>query len=160
MNLDIRYYLSIFWRRLPIFVPIAAIVAAAAFFVAISLPAKYQSSAVLLLESAQISDDLAQSTVSVTANEQLQILEQRLMTRANLLDIARKFSVFPDIAKMGPDQIVREMRTATNIRTSGGRNQATLVSLSFTSTAPRISASVLNVLDPQVLGRRTNRTDA
>ncbi len=144
MIFDIRYYLSICWRRLPIFLPITAIGTAIAGFVALSLPAQYSSSSVLLLESAQIADSLAESTISVDANEQLQIVQQRLMTRANLLDIARKFTVFEDIKSMGADEIVRQMREATSISVRSGRNQATLVTLSFTSSEPRNAATVLN----------------
>ena len=35
----------------------------------------------------------------VGLSEQLEIIEQRLMTRANLLDVARSQNVFEDIGK-------------------------------------------------------------
>lgn len=144
MTLDIRYYLSICWRRLPIFLPIAAIAAAASFFYAISLPAKYQSSAVLLVESAQISEGLAQSTIEVSPNEQLQIIQQRLMTRQNLLDLARKFAIYDDINELSADEIERKMRSDSQLAIIGGRGQASQMRLSFEATRPMVAASVLN----------------
>ena len=144
MNLDVRYYLSIAWRRMPVFLPIAIVLAGISFFVAVSLPAKYTSESTLLVESAQIAEGLAQSTVVVDPNEQLQIIQQRLMTRPNLLSIARNFEVFPNVDSMTADEIVRTMREQTSISVRSGRAQATRMALSFTSLQPATSAAVLN----------------
>ena len=144
MNFDIRYYLSICFRRLPIFLPIAVVLAAASVFVAMSLPAKFQSDATLLVESAQISDTLAESTVTVDPNEQLQIIRQRLMTRANLLDIARKFDVYKDMDLMTADEIIRRMNADSTIRVQSGRAQATQMGLGFTALNAQTAAAVLN----------------
>ena len=94
MNGEIRFYLAILLRRLPLFALVAGTISAAAIAVSLQLPAKYQSSALLLVESPQIPTDLAASTVRTATGEQLDIMEQRLLTRANLLDIADEFDVF------------------------------------------------------------------
>ena len=59
MTSDIRYYLSIFIRRLHYFVLVALIGTAAGVATAIVLPPKYTARAVLLVESPQIPDNLA-----------------------------------------------------------------------------------------------------
>ena len=107
---DLKFYLTIFLRRLPWFLIVSTIITAVAVVVAISLPPAYVSQMRLVMEAPQIPDDLAASTVRTPALEQLQIIEQRLMTRANLLDIARRFEVLPNIAQMNPDEIVLAMR--------------------------------------------------
>ena len=111
---------------------------------ALTLPSKYAADATLLVESAQIPGRLAESTVQNRAEEQLQIIQQRLMTRANLIDVANKFRVFPDRRKMSPDDIVKAMRSQTRIRTLGGRDRATVMTISFTSESAKVSADVVN----------------
>lgn len=144
MNADVRFYLALFWRRLPWFLLVFVLIAASGLFTAFTLPPVYQSQMRLVVESAQIPGDLAESTVSLPAQEQLQIFETRLLARDNLLDIANRLQVFPDQAKMNPDQIVQEMRAATAISSSAGRDQATLMTVAFLSTNPRMAADVLN----------------
>lgn len=151
MNSDIRFYLSIFMRRLPLFAAVAGSISAAAIVVSLQLPAQYQSSALLLVESPQIPTNLAASTVQTDAGEQLEIMEQRLLTRANLLDIADEFDVFAGRGTIFPDQIVREMRQRTQFNARSGRNRATLFTISFESENPETAAAVVNSYVTRVL---------
>ena len=50
---------------------------------------------VILVETPQIPEELAASTVRTPAFEQLQIVQQRLLTRGHMLDIARRLDVLP-----------------------------------------------------------------
>ena len=111
---ELKFYFSIFLRRLPWFVVLATVITAVAVSVAISLPPAYVSQMRLVVESPQIPDEMAASTVRTPALEQLQIIEQRLLTRANLLDISRRLDVLPDLDQMSPDDIVRAMRARTH----------------------------------------------
>lgn len=144
MIADLRFYLSLLPRRLPVMVVLFLVASIAGVIIAQRLPPMYSTSATLLVESPQISEDLVRSTVQVTASEQLQVLQQRLLTRANLLDIAREVRVFPEQNAMTPDQIVAGMREATNIRLSVGRDQATLMVMSFEAGQPQVVADVVN----------------
>ncbi|WP_425053174.1 GumC family protein [Psychromarinibacter sp. S121] len=141
---DLKFYFSIFLRRLPWFVVLATVITAVAVAVAISLPPAYVSQMRLVVESPQIPDELAASTVRTPALEQLQIIEQRLLTRANLLDISRRLEVLPDIEQMNPDEIVRAMRARTQIYTQSGRDAATMMVVSFEAADPNKAAGVLN----------------
>ncbi len=141
---SLRYYISVFARRFPWFLIVAGGIAGLAITVAITLPAAYVSSTRLIVESAQIPGELASSTVRISAQEQLQIFETRLLTRANLLDVARKTQALPDSGDMSPDQIVDAMRSRTSIRSSTGRNQATLMTMRFEAYEARKAAAVLN----------------
>ncbi|WP_209507439.1 MULTISPECIES: lipopolysaccharide biosynthesis [unclassified Ruegeria] len=139
-----RYYFSIFLRRFPYFLIVATIVSAISVTVAMTLPPTYVSQMRLIVESPQIPGSLAASTVTTTAGEQLQIVEQRLLTRPVLLDISRKFEILPDQEDASPDQIVDELRTKTQIRISSGRNQANLMTITFEGRSGQIAAGVLN----------------
>src|SRR6056297_3327214 len=103
---ELRYYMSIFLRRLPYFLPVFMVVSAVSVIVAYALPPAYVSQMRLIVQSPQIPQELAASTVRLPPLEQLQIIQQRLLTRANMLDIARDLDVLPNIEEMSPDQIV------------------------------------------------------
>ncbi|MBT8154560.1 lipopolysaccharide biosynthesis protein [Epibacterium ulvae] len=139
------YYLSIFRRRFHYFLIVATVMAAASVIAALSLPPAYESRAVLLVESPQIPEELAASTVRSSALEQLQVVQQRLLTRDNMLAIARKLDVFEDIDQMNPDAIVTAMHGRTTIAIAGGRrNEAPVMTLSFEAAAAQTTAEVLN----------------
>ncbi len=140
----ISYYLSAFLRRIHWFLVIFLSVASVALALAKFLPPSYVSEARLLVEPPQIPGQLLAPTVQVAPTEELQIIEQQLMTRTNLLNIARSQRAFDDIDSMSPDEIVSRMRRATGIRRIAGRGQATLMFVSFSSANPRTAANVVN----------------
>lgn len=144
MTSEIRFYLTLFWRRLPLFLLIFVPIAAASALIAVSLPALYQAQMRLVVESSQIPGNLAQSTVDTPAQEQLQLFQTRLMARENLLEVANKLRPFPNQSRMVPDEIVQAMRSATSIRSTTGRNQATLMTVSFESQSPAMTVRVLD----------------
>lgn len=148
---DLKYYLAVFLRRLHYFVLVVLLCAAAAVTAAFKLPAEYEATSRLLLQSAQIPDTLAAPTIETAALEQLQIIEQRLMTRANLLEIARRFRVYDDIDTMTPDEIVLAMRSDTRIDKQAGREQATLMTLTFTAGSAQAAAGVVNEYVTRIL---------
>jgi len=141
---NLQYYLSIFIRRLPYFLIVTMIVSAVSVIVAWTLPPAYVSQMRLIVESPQIPSNLAPSTVATPALEQLQIVEQRLLTRPNLLDIANRIQAMPNQSAMSPDDIVDGLRARTSIRTSAGRGQATLMTISFEAVSAQAAAGVLN----------------
>lgn len=144
MNLDLRFYWSLFLRRFPVMALFVLVCSGLGVITALKLPETYYTSARLLVESPQISNDLAASTVQSNAIEQLDIIEQRLMTRANLIDIANRFDVFADIRAMSPDEVVGAMRANTRIRRSSGRDEATLMTIGFDGRSARIVQAVVN----------------
>ncbi|WP_300039341.1 Wzz/FepE/Etk N-terminal domain-containing protein [uncultured Roseobacter sp.] len=144
MNIDLWFYFKLLIRRLPVMTALFLICAGIGAAVAMRLPDVYSASARLLVESPQIPDSMASSTIQAGAREQLSVIQQQLLTRANLIDIANEFSVFPNIRQMRPDDVVAGMRSATRIRRTGGRDQALLMSITFENENPRVAAAVVN----------------
>ena len=145
MSFDIRFYLLRFLRRFHYFLLVAVAVAAVGLTTAAVLPPVYRAEARLLVESPQIPDDLAASTVSTGAPEALQIIQQRLLTRANLLDMAQRLQVYGTgsaagggggAAVMSPDKIVEDMRRRTQIDLPDQKAEAAFVSVSFAANCP------------------------
>lgn len=140
---EVVYYFSVFFRRLPLFLPIVMVISAVSVIVAMTLPPAYVSKTQVVVESPQIPDELAPSTVRIPPREQLEIIRQRLLTRVNLLEIARRLNVLPGIEDMNPDEIVDAMRARTQIKTSGRRDAATLMWIEFEAPEARTAAAVL-----------------
>jgi uncharacterized protein involved in exopolysaccharide biosynthesis len=144
MNLDLSFYFAVFRRRFPYFILITLVVSAASVAAAFLLPATYSATTSMVVESSQIPGPLAAPTVQTAAMETLQIMEQRLMTRANLLEIAKKLKVFKDMEKMTPDEIVQGMRDATTIQKRAAKGEATSMTLTFQAPSAPVTAAVLN----------------
>jgi uncharacterized protein involved in exopolysaccharide biosynthesis len=144
MNLDLRFYWALLLRRLPVMMLFVLVCAGLGVVTALKLPNTYNTSARLLVEAPQIPERMVASTVQTDAIEQLDIIQQRLMTRANMIDIANRFTVFANIRQMDPGQVVSEMQKATSIRRSTGRGEATLLTIGFTAGNPQIAADVVN----------------
>lgn len=142
--MDLRFYWILFLRRLPVMMIFVLVCTGLALITAMKLPETFSTSARLLVEAPQIPERMVASTVQTDAAEQLDILQQRLMTRANLIDIANRFQVFETLRDMDPDRVVEEMRAATRVQRSAGRDQATLLTLSFEARTPQIAADVVN----------------
>ena len=152
--MDLKFYLSLFLRRLPYFLILLAIGAAVGITLATVLPPVYLARAVLIVESQQIPDELAATTVQTQATEQLEIIQQRILTRASLLDMANRLQIYapadgspaPQIAA---DDMVEDLRRRISIVTTGGSTargpvQATIVTVSFEAPTAAMSAAVTN----------------
>jgi polysaccharide chain length determinant protein (PEP-CTERM system associated) len=148
-DFDIRYFLSIFWRRFPMFLVTAIVVFAGFAAAAVLMPPTFRSTSTILVESQQIPNELAQSTVTASAVERIRIIEQRLMTRATLLDIASKHGVYRDRPEMSPTDIFNAMRDSTEFQLvglGGGRRGGSAIAfnLSFSASSGRTAAAVAN----------------
>lgn len=160
MNFDFRFYWTLFLRRLPLMAAFFLFCAGVGVALALKLPTTYTSQARMLVEAPQISD---LQDVRTAGAEQLEIIQQSLMTRANLIDIANDRKVFGPDHGMSPDQVVRQMRDMTKIKKSAGRNKATTMAIGFNASTPRGAADVVNDYVTLILEENArlqgNRTD-
>ena len=99
MNLyeDFRFYMLMARRRLVFFLAPLIAIGIGGTAVVFYLPAIYTSSAKILVETQQIPDTFVKSTVTALATERLLGIQQRVLTRDNMLEIADKFSLFKDL---------------------------------------------------------------
>lgn len=148
---DFKFMFSLFLRRLHYFLIVALAVAAVGLTVAYTLPPSYSARATLLVESPQIPDDMAESTVRAGTDEVLQIIAQRIQTRAKMLEMAREFDVYSDRPNISADDIVNDMRSRIGIDLPRRRDAASFVYVSFRSDSGRMSAEVTNELVTRIL---------
>lgn len=144
MNFDLAFFWKLFWRRLPVMSVFVLLCSGLGAITAMKMPDTFSTAARLLVESPQIPEEMAGSTIQTVASEQLDIIEQKLLTRANMIDIAQKFDVFDGMRQMEPDTVVERMRNNTRIRRTAGRDRATLMTISFTGRSAQIVANVVN----------------
>ena len=167
-NLDLKFYWAVFLRRLPYFLVVTALLTAVAVTLAFVLPPKYRSQASMLVEPQQIPGELAESMVPINPFEQIQIIEQRLMTRANLLEMAQKIGL--DAAQPGltAGEIVRDTRQSIeflgfepDVTKMRGVPGATIIGVAFEAPTPQLAyrgaSELVNLILAENVKLRTGR---
>src|SRR5450631_1667603 len=117
-GLDLQRYIAILRKRAAyLFIPFV-LVLAVGIPVALMLPPMYLAEGKILVESQQIPTDLVRPTLTATANERIQVIEQRIMIRDNLLAIIEKFQMFAGRRNdQSATQLLDLMRERTHIST-------------------------------------------
>lgn len=145
-------FISIGWRRKFYIIIPFILISFVVLSVALSLPAIYKSTGVILVESQQVSADLVGAESGGAALEQLQRLRQRIMTSEQLLEIIKKYNLYPGVIDNAPStSIFEDMRSKIEIEPISartGRRTSSLISfsVSFENTSPEISQKVANEL--------------
>lgn len=120
----------------------------ATLFVAYILPPIYRSEARILVESQQIPDELARSTVTASAVERLEGIRQRLMARDNLVQLIDRLGLFANRPDMTLTEKIEKLRRATIIIPStvaGARGQVlSTISIAIILGDPYQAAATVN----------------
>ncbi len=122
-----------------------------------TLPPTYQSTATILIEEQGIPRDLVRSTITSYADERIQVIGQRVMTRATLLPIVEKFDLYRKERTYGSnEEVLERMRRDIRVvpvsaditdRQSGSRTAATIAfRLTYSSPDPAKAQRVANEL--------------
>lgn len=161
---DMRFYLSLLWRRAPWLALAAASITAIGIAVAYMLPPVYRASAKILVEAPQIPSELARSTVPADPWQQVQIVQEKLTTRENLLDFARRLDIYGSrAARLSDDDIVDDMRARTTIeqiQPAAPEQGASMFTVSFDARRPDLAARVANEFVSVILDKNVSlRTD-
>jgi len=163
------HYLAIAKRRLFYFlIPFVIALLLGFFLVAIQRPI-YQAEGRILVETQDIPKDLVRPTITDTANQRIVVIQQRIMTRDNLLQIVQKFGLFRSQQQwMSSSQILDLMKERTRLQLvdlalpSQQQNNLTIVfTLSFEyedpGTATRVANEFLTLILNEDAANRTNR---
>jgi uncharacterized protein involved in exopolysaccharide biosynthesis len=163
-----EHYFAIAKRRLLyLFIPFVVILVLGSLVVAIQRPL-YQAAGKVLVETQDIPADLVRPTITDTANKRIQVIQQRIMTRDNLLEMVQKFGLFPSQQRwMTSSQQLDLMRERTKLKLvdlelpTQQNNLTIAFILSFDYENAEIAAQVANELLTLVLSEdarnRTNR---
>ena len=136
---------------------ISGLILVLSFILAFVLPPVYRSSATILIEEQDIPSDLVRSTITSYADQRIQVISQRVMTRANLNAIIEKYDLYPDKRRtLTPEEVLDEMRDDIHLEMvsadvidprSGRPTQATIAfSLAYDGEDPESAQRVTNEL--------------
>ena len=146
----IRDYLSVIRRRVWVLIVPFVLTSIVGGIVANLLPARYQAEGTILIESQQIPEDLVRSTVTGLANERVRIVQQRVMTRQNLLGIIREFNLYSDTGFRSQSDKVDQLRRNISIemiQASAGRTSNTFaINVGFEDKSADLALRVSNEL--------------
>lgn len=152
---DFSDYLAAFKRHRTAFTVIFAGLAIVSILTALLLPPVFRATATILIEEQEIPAELVRSTITSYAAQRLQTISQRVMTRANLLNIIEKFELYAkERRKESTDDVLEKMRKDIAFETvsadvidprSGRPTQATIAfTLSYDGVNPDLVQRVTN----------------
>jgi uncharacterized protein involved in exopolysaccharide biosynthesis len=164
------FYWELLKRRIFYLVIPVVLIASIGAGVALILPPTYLSEGKILVQSQLIPTELVRPTVTSAAQERIQVIEQRLLTRDNLMAIIDKFQLFPERRNlMSVTQLVEMMKKKTSIAALNdsmtfarrSENPTIVFTVGFEDTDPAVAAKVANELVTRILNEdirdRTSR---
>ncbi|MBY0421033.1 MAG: hypothetical protein K2Q06_01935 [Parvularculaceae bacterium] len=139
-------------RRLWQFLIPALAVLAIGLAVVMLLPSKYAATGTILVVGAEIPADLVRSTVTAYAQERIQTIRARVMTRTRLLEVADKYGVYPKKGGYSDTRRVENMRKGLKVdviraegaQQGGGRDGTIAFSVTFEHSDPQVAFQVVN----------------
>jgi len=151
-------YLAILKRRKKQAMVPAIVVVVLALLAALLWPPTYRATATILIEEQEIPQDLVRSTITSYANQQIQVISQRIMTLANIMDIVTKYGLLTEremknqprteIVSNFQKQMKLDLLSADVMDPRNGQARQTTIAftLSFDHRDPKIAQKVANEL--------------
>lgn len=170
---DLHAYLEVVRRRKWQMLVPAAILFLLSLLVAMMLPPVYRSTATILIEEQEIPVDLVRSSVTSYADQRIQAISQKVMTRANLWQVVEKNNLYPRYRSEQPSEpIVQAMRKNIQLdlvssevvdKRSDARKAATIAfTLSFDGETPdqaqRVAKELVTLYLSENLKNRQQKT--
>jgi polysaccharide chain length determinant protein (PEP-CTERM system associated) len=125
-ELTFEDYIAILRRRWPFVLAVFLVVFFISTAVAILIPPVYRSTGTIIVEAQGIPDELVASTITSVADERIQLIKQRVMTRDNLLRIINKYDLYSDKrTQLTTSELISFMRSAIGVETikASGQNR-------------------------------------
>ncbi len=156
LSLTPAYLLGVLRRRAFYFAIPFVLILAIGSLITLIWPAHYISQGTILVQSQEIPSDLVRPTIAALANDRIQIIEQRVMTRDNLLTIAKKYGLTSGwLDRLSGTEIVDFLRKRTLIRPSEQRLESRKGSIAFSVgfeyENPAVATKVANDLVTMML---------
>lgn len=152
-------------RHIVLLALVVALGVAASLFYALSLPREYETTAVIQIEQPQVQAQsvAAGSSVNAQTLQQLQIIEQRVMSRNNLLAIIEREGLFADLPNMTDNEKVVALRQSAQVSRVADPALAwrpdiipTALNITVRLGDPEMAARVANTLVSNVLEENRN----
>ena len=154
---ELSDYIDAFRRRKISISAIGVSIFVISLIVALVWPPTYRSAATILIEEQEIPTDLVRSTITSFANQRIQTIKARVMTRKNLMEIIEKYNLYErDRRHKTTEEVLENMRDDIKVNTlnaevidpvSGRPGQATIAfTLAYDGDSPDSTQKVTNEL--------------
>jgi uncharacterized protein involved in exopolysaccharide biosynthesis len=161
---NLNHYIDILKRRIFYFLLPFGLISILGLYVAAIQQPKYLSEGKILVESQVIAPDLVRPIVTATASERIQLIQQRILTKDNLISVANKFDLFPGRSR------VDSMRKSVQIKPvdiEGQQRQNTptiAFTVGFEHESPEMAMRVANefvtrIVDEDARSRTSRATE-
>jgi uncharacterized protein involved in exopolysaccharide biosynthesis len=155
--------ISMIWRRLPLVLTISIVGVLTSFYLIVSSPRIYEASAVIQLDMPAAIDQGTDS--SLPAARRVQLIEQRLMARANLREVIERLDLFSNTPQLSEAEKLTALRSSTRIESISAPgvsvdSRMSLAAIVITSRAETAvtAAAIANDFADSVVNRdRDNR---
>ena len=151
-EMSVKDYLAIIKDRALLLGLSMIVILAVTVGVALTVPPTFQSTGTILVESQQISPELVSANNNSFADERIEVIRQRVMTRENLLQIMDKYGLFNDKGhQLSESDKIDQMRNAILVTTLStfvkGRGETTVAfNVSFEHKRPEVAKEVATEL--------------
>jgi polysaccharide biosynthesis transport protein len=158
-------YADLIKRRRQYFLSIIPISILLAVFLAYILPASYRSTATILLEPSSIPLEMVKTTPTNYADQQIELVQRRVLTTARLAELIKKVDPYPDRKDLGPIGKARKIVEDTQVEkvdpiTLEPLKESDAFSIHYLNSNPELSAVVARQLaDLFVNYNRMTRTE-
>jgi polysaccharide chain length determinant protein (PEP-CTERM system associated) len=151
-EMSIADYIAILKHRAVLVIISILVIFGVSVLVAMSIPPTYESSGTILVESQQISPDLVAANNNTFADERIEVIRQRVMTREHLDVIINKYNLFSSQSRnLSATEKIDEMRNSITVSLVSaavkGRGEVTIAfRVGFEDKNPEIATQVANEL--------------
>ncbi|MEO1015404.1 MAG: Wzz/FepE/Etk N-terminal domain-containing protein [Pseudomonadota bacterium] len=151
-SLELEDLLIVIRRRILFFIIPTVIALPIGVIAVFLLPPQYTAQGTILVESQQIPEEFVTSTINTYAEERIQVIRQRVMTRERLLSVADKHDLFANRPGLSGTEKVKLMREHLDVRLISAdagnrrrRDDATIAfEVSYVDRAAKKAYSVAN----------------
>jgi succinoglycan biosynthesis transport protein ExoP len=154
---ELRDYIDAFRQRRSSILMTGAALFTISLAVALLWPPAYRSTATILIEEQEIPTDLVRAMITTYATQRIESIKQRVMTRANLMQIIEKYDLYRDKRRRETtEDILDRMRKDIKVETlsadvvdprSGRPTQATIAfTVAYDGESPEVTQRVANEL--------------
>lgn len=165
-SLNFSHYIDILRRRIFYFLLPFGLTSTLGLYIAAIQKPDYLSEGKILVETQRIAPDLVRPLVTATSNERIQLIQQRILTRDNLLSIASKFGLFP--TRSGVLDLMRQSTTIKPVEVEGQPRvgaSAIAFTVGFEYENPELAMRVANefvtlIVDEDARSRSVRATEA
>jgi uncharacterized protein involved in exopolysaccharide biosynthesis len=172
-TLELKDYIDVFRRRRKSIWSVVLVIFSIGVIAAVLWPPVYRSSATILIEEQEIPAEFIRSTITSYATQRIQTITQRVMTRANLMEIIEKYDLYHGKRKFETtEEILERMRSDVDVGMinanvidprSGQPRPATIAfTLSFdgesAAVTQKVASELTNLYLNENLRSRTEKT--